>query len=409
MQTKRVVITGVGAVSALGNTWDEIQAAFLRGENAVRVMHEWHGRYAELESRLGAPVNGYRVPEHWTRKQMRSMGLMGYFAVEAAERALKSAGLADDPAIRDGRMGVAAGTSIGSPPDIMDIGMLLAEMPNKFSANTYVRIMPHTVAANISIFFGLTGRIVCTATACTSGSQGIGYAYEAVKYGRIPMMLAGGADQLCPSEVLVFDSLYAATRRNAEPKRTPRPYDSARDGLVLGEGACMMVLEDLEHAQARGATILAEIVGFASNADGAHITQPKTETMRRCMEMALDNAALPPQAIGYVNGHGTATEQGDIAETQATAALFGAVPISSQKSYLGHTLGACGALESWFTVEMMNAGQFCPTLNLEQIDPRCGELDYIQGGFRAIDTEYAVNNNFAFGGVNTSLVFKRWA
>lgn len=408
MQTKRVVITGVGAVSAFGRTWTDVQAAFLRGENAVRRMSEWDGRYADLESRLAAPVNGYSIPSHWTRKQIRSMGLMAYYAVDAAEQALKSAGLDNDSSIRDGRMGVAAGTSIGSPPDILDIGMLLAEMPNKFSANTYVRIMPHTVAANISIFFGLTGRLICTSTACTSGSQGIGYAYEAIKYGKIPMMLAGGADQLCASEVLVFDSLYAASRRNDTPKATPRPYDTDRDGLVLGEGACMMVLEDLEHAQARGADILAEIVGFGSNADGAHITQPQSETMRRCMELALQDAALPPQAIGYVNGHGTATEQGDIAETQATAALFGRIPISSQKSYLGHTLGACGALESWFTIEMMNGKQFVPTLNLENIDPRCGDLDYIVGNARTIDTEYTVNNNFAFGGVNTSLVFKRW-
>ncbi len=170
----------------------------------------------------------------------------------------------------------------------------------------------------------------------------------------------------------------------------------------------MMVLEELEHARARGADIIAEIVGYGANCDGSHITRPEEATMRRCIELALEDANLPPDAIGYVSGHGTATEHGDIAETRATAAVFGRIPISSQKSYLGHTLGACGALESWFAIEMMRDGQFFPTLNLDNPDPRCGDADYIAGGPRAINTEYVMNNNFAFGGVNTSLIFKRW-
>ncbi|MNO96965.1 3-oxoacyl-[acyl-carrier-protein] synthase 2 [compost metagenome] len=171
----------------------------------------------------------------------------------------------------------------------------------------------------------------------------------------------------------------------------------------------MLVLEELEHALARGAHIYAEVVGFGSNADGQHITRPEQVTMRRAMELALEDAALPPEAIGYVNGHGTATEQGDIAETQATSSLFGPrMPISSQKSFLGHTLGACGALESWFSIEMMNSDRYAHTLNLDHIDPRCGELDYLCGEFRQMQHQYVMNNNFAFGGVNTSLIFRRW-
>ena len=163
------------------------------------------------------------------------------------------------------------------------------------------------------------------------------------------------------------------------------------------------------HARARGAKIYAEIVGFGSNGDGSHVTRPEETTMHRCMQLALDDAGIAPQAVGYVNGHGTATEQGDIAETRATERLFGsAMPISSQKSYLGHTLGACGALETWFSIAMMHDNWFAPTLNLNQVDPRCGELDYIVGEGRRIETEYVLNNNFAFGGVNTSLVLKRW-
>lgn len=404
---KRVVITGVGALCAFGREWADVQAAFQAGRNAVRYMPEWE-HFPDLEARLAAPLPGYRPPEYWTRKQLRSMGVVGQYTVDACEQALRQAGLLDDPVIRDGRMGVAAGSSVGSTSDVQQMGLLLADYPNQFNANTYVRMMPHTLTANTAIFFGLTGRQIATSTACTSGSQGIGYAYEAIRHGQVAMMLAGGAEQLCPSEVFVFDSLYAASRNNRCPEHTPRPYDAARDGLVIGEGACMMVLEELEHAQARGAEILAEIVGFASNSDGAHITRPEKSTMQRCMELALQDAGLPPQAIGYVSGHGTATEQGDIAETQATAAVFGHIPLSSQKSYLGHTLGACGALESWFTIEMMRSQWFAPTVNLADIDPRCGDVDYIRGSGRHIDTEYTVNNNFAFGGVNTSLVFKRW-
>jgi len=209
---------------------------------------------------------------------------------------------------------------------------------------------------------------------------------------------------------MVFDALYATSLKNDAPHTTPRPYDAGRDGLVIGEGAGMLVLEELEHALARGATIHAELVGFGSNADGQHATKPEQLTMRRAMELALDDANLQPEAIGYVNGHGTATEQGDIAETQATQSLFGSrMPISSQKSFFGHTLGACGALESWFSIEMLNRDHYIHTLNLDSIDPRCGELDYLVGAPRPMQHEFVMNNNFAFGGINTSLIFRRWA
>ncbi len=408
MKTKRVVITGIGALSAFGRDWASVQTAFAAKQNAVRYMPDYE-EFTELEARLAAPLaTPYAPPKHWTRKQLRSMGLVAQYTVDAAEQALTQAGLLGDACILNGNMGVAAGSSSGSPADILDVGLLLSKLPNHFNANTYVRMMPHTTAANVGIFFGLTGRVIPTSSACTSGSQGIGYAYEAIKYGKIPMMLAGGAEELSASQVLVFDSLYAASRRNGQPETTPRPYDCARDGLVIGEGACMMVLEELEHAQARGATIIAEIIGYGANSDGSHITRPEMATMQRCMELALADADLPASAIGYVSGHGTATEQGDIAETQATANVFGHIPLSSQKSYLGHTLGACGALESWFSIEMMRNNWFAPTLNLDHVDERCGEVDFIRGDGRTIDTEFVMNNNFAFGGVNTSLIFKRW-
>lgn len=406
---KRVVVTGMAGISALGSEWQAIQQAFQEGRSAIRVMPDW-SRYTELNTRLGGPVENFQLPSHWTRKQLRSMGRVSQLAVRAAENALADAGLLGERSITDGRMGVACGSSVGSTAEIRAFGnMLLNGVTDDLNANSYVRMMPHTTAANIGIFFELKGRIIPTSSACTSGSQGIGYAYEAIRYGRQDLMLAGGAEELCPSEALVFDALYATSQKNDTPELTPRPYDRDRDGLVIGEGSGMLVLESLEHAQARGARIHAEIVGFGSNSDGTHITRPEAATMRIAMEMALADAGLPPEAIGYVNGHGTATEQGDVAETQATSGLFGSrMPISSQKSYLGHTLGACGALESWFSIEMLRHDWYAPTLNLQNVDPLCGELDYLDGDGRRMSNEYVMNNNFAFGGINTSLIFKRW-
>ncbi|KJH84204.1 beta-ketoacyl-ACP synthase [Pseudomonas sp. KSR10] len=407
---KRVVVTGMAGITSLGSDWASIETNFSGNRSGIRYMHEWD-RFTELNTRLAGPVDDFVVPSHWTRKQLRSMGRVSRLSVKAAEQALEHAGLLDDASIRDGRMGVACGSSTGSTEEIKAFGnMLLNSVADGLNANSYIRMMPHTTAANISIFFGLTGRVIPTSSACTSGSQGIGYAYEAIKFGRLPMMLAGGAEELCATEAMVFDALYATSLKNDAPHTTPRPYDADRDGLVIGEGAGMLVLEELEHALARGATIHAELVGFGSNADGQHATKPEQLTMRRAMELALEDARLQPEAIGYVNGHGTATEQGDIAETLATQALFGsAMPISSQKSFFGHTLGACGALESWFSIEMMNRDRYIHTLNLDSIDPRCGELDYLVGAPRSMQHEFVMNNNFAFGGINTSLIFRRWA
>ncbi|MFL9813396.1 beta-ketoacyl-ACP synthase [Stutzerimonas sp. VN223-3] len=407
---KRVVVTGMAGITSLGSDWASIEGNFSANRSGIRRMHEWD-RFTELNTRLAGPVDDFAVPGHWTRKQLRSMGRVSKLSVKAAEQALEHAGLLGDGSIRDGRMGVACGSSTGSTEEIKAFGnMLLNSVADGLNANSYIRMMPHTTAANISIFFGLTGRVIPTSSACTSGSQGIGYAYEAIKFGRLPMMLAGGAEELCATEAMVFDALYATSLKNDAPHTSPRPYDAGRDGLVIGEGAGMLVLEELEHALARGATIHAELIGFGSNADGLHATKPEQLTMRRAMELALEDAGLPAEAIGYVNGHGTATEQGDIAETLATQALFGSrMPISSQKSFLGHTLGACGALESWFSIEMMNRDRYIHTLNLDSIDPRCGELDYLTGTPRSMQHEYVMNNNFAFGGINTSLIFRRWA
>ncbi len=411
---RRVVVTGRGVLSPLGHDWPSVLAWLKTGRNAVRRYDDW-AKYKGLNTLLGVPAQDFELPEHYTRKTTRSMGRVALLATRASELALADAGLLGDPLLKSGKVGISYGSSAGTPASMSDFGRMLAEFNTQYiNATTYIRMMAHTAPVNMGVFFGITGRIVTTSSACTSGSQGLGYAYEAVKSGRQVAMLAGGSEELDVTATTVFDTLFATSNDNDAPETTPRPFDASRNGLVIGEGACTLVLEDLEHALARGATIHAEIVGYGTNSDGQHVTQPNAATMAQAMRLALDDAGLPPDAISYVNAHGTATEHGDIAETTATHAVFGErMPISSLKSYTGHTLGACGALEGWATLEMLREGWFHPTANLREVDPRCGRLDYIlpseQGGGRVIDGEYAMSNNFAFGGINTSLVLRRWS
>ncbi|MDX1281069.1 beta-ketoacyl-ACP synthase [Shewanella colwelliana] len=407
--SRRVVITGVGGVTALGHDWQTIASRLKALTNCVVRMNDWD-RYDGLNTRLAAPIVDFDKPAHYTRKKIRSMGRVSIMAAWASEKALMDAELLDSPVVTSGAMGIAYGSSTGSTDPIIAFGDMLKEGDmSGVTATSYIRMMAHTTAVNVGVFFGLKGRVHTTSSACTSGSQGIGYAYEAIKYGQQDLMLAGGGEELCPTEAVVFDTLFATSTKNDQPAHTPSPFDRDRDGLVIGEGACTLVLEELEHAKARGAKIYAEIVGFGTNSDGLHVTQPNANTMEVAIRLALKDAALAPDAIGYINAHGTATDRGDIAETLATSAVFGpTMPISSLKSYTGHTLGACGALEAWVSIEMMNAGWFAPTLNLSNIDPECGELDYIKDDIRQINTDYVMSNNFAFGGINTSLIFKRW-
>ncbi|MDH3336271.1 MAG: beta-ketoacyl-ACP synthase [Gammaproteobacteria bacterium] len=408
--THRVVVTGVGAYSPVGNNWTEIEHSFKNLKNGVRHIDAWD-EYDGLNTKLGAPVASFEMPASFNRKRTRSMGRVALLATAASEKALLDAGLLGDPVLKSGRVGVAYGSSTGSTDAAADfVNMLRTKCLDGITATTYIRMMGHTTPVNIGVFFGLQGRVVTTSSACTSGSQGIGYAYEAIRSGSQDMMLAGGAEELCPTEAAVFDTLYATSTCNDKPETSPRPFDRDRDGLVIGEGACTLVLERRDHARARGAKIYAELVGFDTNSDGAHVTQPAAETMQRVMELSLADAGLGPEAIGYVSAHGTATDRGDIAESHATHNVFGDnTPISSIKSYMGHTLGACGALESWLAIEMMNNGWFAPTINLDNVDPECAPLDYIRGAGRKLDVEYIMNNNFAFGGINTSLIFRRHA
>lgn len=404
---RRVVVTGMGGVTALGEDWPTIQAHFAAGCTGVRRMPEWD-RFSGINTRLAAPIVDFSVEQRYPRKKLRTMGRVSCLGVYATERALADAGLIDDPVLREGRTGVAYGSSFGSPDAVLGFYELKMNGASKhLTATNYIQMMSHTAVVNIGLFFGVTGRIIPTSSACTSGSQGIGYAYEAIRWNKADIMIAGGAEELDITDSAVFDTLFATSVKNDRPETTPRPFDRDRDGLVIGEGAGTLILEEYEHARARGAHIHAEIVGFGCNSDGKHVTQPQAETMQVAMRLALKDAGLDSAAIGFISGHGTATEWGDIAESSATNAVFGAaMPIHSLKGFFGHSLGACGAIEAWLSIEMMREGWFCPTANLVNVDPRCAALDYLMGEPRRIGVGYLMSNNFAFGGINTSIILK---
>ncbi len=403
---KRVVVTGMSGITSLGETAEQIFEQFAQGKSGIRYMPDWE-IYPDLRSKLAGPVESFTVPKHFNRKVTRGMGRVALMSAVCAEKALEDAGLLHADILKSGDTGVAFGSSAGSVDAVREFGsMLIEHNMSQLNATTYIRMMSHTSAVNMTVYFGLKGLTLPTSSACTSGSMAIGQAYEAIKYGKQTVMIAGGAEELSAAGSAVFDVLLATSVQNDRPEATPRPFDANRDGLVVGEGAGCLILEEYEHAQARGATIYAEIVGYGSNTDGQHVTRPDSEMMGRCMQLALKDAQLTAADIDYVNAHGTSTDQGDIAESQATARILGKKPISSLKSYFGHTLGACGAIEAWLSIEMMRRNQLVPTLNLDQIDSACGDLDYIVSDMRSAETQMMMSNNFAFGGINTSLIFK---
>lgn len=410
---RRVVITGAGMLTALGRTWDEAFAKLKSGKNCIKYMSDWE-RFEKMNTRLACPYEG-EMPK-FPRKKIRGMGRVALLSLVSTQDALAMAGLlnaeGDDviDELKNGRTGIAYGCCMGSMDAIVDMAqMMQTGDTSKIDSQTYIKCMPQTNAANLSVYYQIRGRMIITDTACTSGSQAIGYAYEAISEGKQDIMIAGGAEELSPPDAAIFDTLGATSILNQTPDVTPKPFDKDRDGLVIGEGAGTMILEDMEHAVKRGAKIYAEVVGFATNADGSHITSPNSETQAVALQLALDDAQLSADKIAYVNAHGTATATGDVSESQAVYKVFNrAVPISTTKSYIGHTLGACGCVEAWLTVNMMNEGWFHPNLNLVNVDPACAPLDYITGSGREINAEYVMSNNFAFGGVNTSLIFKKF-
>lgn len=408
MNGHRVVVTGVGVVSPIGHSLEEASRALREGRHGIAVMPDW-AKVEGLETRLAGVVRDLDVGSH-PRKKIRSMGRVGLLSLSATERAIADASL--DPAeLTTGRAGLVYGSTHGSS-EAMEVfcrDLFSRYSLSGLSGSAYLKFMSHTCAANLAQYYGVRGRVVPTCAACASGSLAVGTAYELIRSGAQDLCLAGGAEEAHFVHAAVFDMMFAASRGfNDRPDESPRPFDVRRDGLVTAEGACTLVLERHDRAVARGARILAEIAGYGSNCDGTHVTSPSAEGMAAAMRLALDDAGIEAGSVGYVNAHATATEVGDVAEAEATRNVFGnGVPVSSTKGHTGHTLGACGALETAFCIAALREGYAPATRNLTEVDPRCGGIDHVMGEARAITAEHAMNNNFAFGGLNTSIVLRR--
>ncbi len=406
---RRVVVTGMGVASPIGVTPDEMMDSLKAGRTGVRFMPEW-SLIPDLQGRLGGMVDGLDLTKRYPRKKRRTMGGVALMATYASEQAVTQAGLSEE-AISSGRCGLAYGSTSGSNQALEDFcGPLYTEHTMRGLDSTgYLKFMTHTCAANLAQYFHVRGRIVPVNSACTSASQSIGYGFESIREGHADAMICGGAEEMHYATAVTFDLLMATSvRYNAHPEQSPRPFDAARDGLVVGEGAATLVLEAEEHAKARGATILAELVGWGTNCDGDHLTAPSRVGMKGAMELALADARVGTDEVDYVNAHATGTELGDIEESHASFEVFErAVPISSIKSYMGHTLGACGAIEAVASIRMIRDGLIVANRNLEEVDPRCAKLGYVRETAAATPS-VVMSNNFAFGGVNTSLIFRRW-
>ena len=406
--SRRVVVTGLGVVSPIGNTIGAYERALRDGRSGVRYMADWEG-IEGFDTRVAAPVAEGLNEREIPRPKRRSMGPQAIYAALATQRAIEDAQL-EEGIVKGGRCGLSIGSTLGSAQSTHDFFRLYFERNSVvgIKGTAFLKCMGHTCAANVALLLGLTGRVVAPLSACASGSQGIGAGYEAIKSGAQDVMLCGGADEAHFTAAITFDLVKGtSTHFHDRPDCTPRPFDAHRDGLVVGGGSGLLVLEALEHAEARGAPMRAELIGYATNCDGEHISQPQAGGMERCMRLALENAQLTPADIQYVNAHATATPLGDGVEVSATRAVFGdRVPVSSIKGQTGHTLGACGALEAIATILMMNGGFIAATRNLERISEDCKGLWHVQEPIGQT-VETAMSNNFAFGGINTSMVFRR--
>jgi 3-oxoacyl-[acyl-carrier-protein] synthase II len=333
---------------------------------------------------------------------------MALHAAIAAREAVAEAGLSDE-LLASGRVGTVIGSTTGSPQTYEDFYRMFLpeESIEEVKSGFFFRIMSHSCAANVSLALGIRGEQWAPASACTSAAQAIGLAYLLIGTGRQDAVICGGADEVHHTVTMVFDVLKAASRRHAEPLATPRPFDIERDGVVCGGGSGILVLESLDSARARGAEILAEILGFGQVCDSTHIANPHRDAMAAAMRNAMTEAGVDGTAIDYVNAHATGTIQGDSAEAAAIATVVGRpVPVSSCKGHIGHTLGGAGALESIILLEMLQRQEIIPTLHLEHPDPECAGIDLVRR-IRPARLETVMKNNFALGGVNAALIYRR--
>ena len=408
----RVVVTGVGAVTPLGSTTQAYWDGLVQGRSGIRAITAFDA--SKFATRIAGEVPDFEV-ERWIpdRKEARRLGRFSQFAIAASKQAIGDAGITVDEASRD-RIGVSLGSGMGALGVMEEQNaILLAKGPDRVSPFTVPLMIPNMAAGNVAIALGVRGPNVCTVTACASGSHAIGDAFKILQRGEADVMLAGGTESvITPLGIAAFSNARTLSERNDEPTKASRPFELNRDGFVMGEGSGIVVLETLEHAQARGARIYAEVVGYGLTGDAYHMTAPAPggEGIARAMRLALADAGLGPDDVDYVNAHGTSTVLNDKLETQAMKAVFGErayrVPLSSVKSMTGHLLGAAGGIEAVATALTLYHGIMPPTINYETPDPEC-DLDYVPNVARQGDIQVAMSNNMGFGGHNASLVFRK--
>ena len=404
---KRIVITGAGVTSAMGNTRQELFEALLAGRSAVRPIPEWRERMQKAASVVASPVE---LPEATaksiSRHYRRSMGPAALYAALAAKSAVAEASLTPE-LLGNGRTGCIASSTLGSSTEIEAVARAIFLGGNFFDlpACQFFRMVSHSSAFNVANLMGINGVQLSPCSACASSLQSVGLAHEQLLLERQDAFLAGGSDEATPIVLDSFRLLHAlAEDKDMEPEQMSRPFDARRKGLVCGDGAAILVVETLEHAQARGAKPLAEILGYATNCTGAQISQSDSASIRRCMEMALEDAGIAPQAVDYVSAHATGTPNGDSEEAKAIYAVFGdRTPVSSLKGQLGHTLGASGALELTVIMEMMQRDIILPNHNLEHVADDCSGPDFVREP-RHGEVNFVLKNCIAFGGVNVSMV-----
>jgi 3-oxoacyl-[acyl-carrier-protein] synthase II len=403
---KRVAVVGMGLRSPVGNSLTEFAESLKTGRSGIQRMPEWES-VRRLRTKVAGVCNIDGEEKGIPRNFRRSMGRVSVLAALSAIDAVRQSGLGEEE-IASAECGISYGSTAGSTLEQVELisrYILNSDLTGAL-ASSYLKCMSHTCAGNLSTLFRLRGPFIASCTACVSGSQGIGFGYEAIRTGKAEIMITGGAEEMHFLHAAVFDLMLATSSRyNDHPTKTPRPFDAERDGLVVSEGAGTLVLEEYDHAKSRGAHILAEVEGFWTNGSGVHLTDSDAQSIERCMRRALREAQRNPEDIQHVNAHATATSNGDEAEAVAIHRVYGSrVSVAAIKGYTGHTLGASGAIEAIGTILMMRDGFIAPTLNLERPDPQLPPLNHVMGNPMDKRITVAVNNNFAFGGINTSMI-----
>ena len=410
MARRRIVITGLGIVSPVGNTVEEAWQNILAGRSGITHVTKFDA--STFSSQIAGEVRNFDITQYISAKDARRMDAFIHFGMAAGIQAVRDAGLDKENVVDLERVGVAIGSGIGGLP-------LIEETKEEYIAGGIRKVSPffvpgsiiNMVSGNLSITYGFKGPNIAHVSACTTGTHSIGEASRMIEYGDADVMIAGGAEStVSPLGMGGFCAARALSSRNDDPATASRPWDKDRDGFVLGEGAGVMVLEEYEHAKARGAKIYAELVGYGMSADAYHITAPNADGPRRSMLNALKNAGIQPSDVQYVNAHGTSTQLGDKNETDAIKLAFGdaayKLVVNSTKSMTGHLLGGAGGIESLFTVLAIHHQISPPTINIFNQDPEC-DLDFCANKAREMKIDFALKNNFGFGGTNGSLVFKR--